>query len=159
MNIKILVLIAVILILILNYKRILAFIEYYQEQRTIEFKKRTGLDLHSLIRISARPKYFLFGLEMYLFPKPVFYFDKENLYRIQLNEPVIKHDISTIIEVRRTNIVINERRVWKIIINDSGGKISYKVRSNYDKFDWFLDKIKKNPNAIVDSKHVWGIFE
>jgi len=159
MNIKIIILLVILAILIFNYKRILSYIEYIKEQRAIEFKKRTGLDLHSLIRISARPKYFLFGLEMYLFPKPVFYFDKENLYRIQLNEPVIKHDISTIIEVRRTNIVINERRVWKIIVNDSGGKISYKVRSNYDKFDWFLDKIKKNPNAIVDSKHVWGIFE
>ena len=159
MNIKIIVLLAVIIILILNYKRILSLIKYFQEQRAIKFKRRTGLDLFSVTRISARPKNFLFGLEMYLFPKPVFYFDEENLYRIKLKEPVIKHDLSTINEVRRTNITINERRVWEIIINDSGKEINYRLRSNYNKFDLFLEKIKENPNAIVDSKYVWGIFE
>lgn len=159
MNIKILLLLALVIILILNYKRIVSFIEYRKEQRAIEFKKRTNLDLSKLARISARPNFFLFGLEMYLFSKPVFYFDESNLYRIQLNEPVIKHAISTISEVQRTNVMINERRVWKIIINDSGSQINYKVRSNYAKFDLFLEKIKENPNAIVDSKYVWQFFE
>ncbi|REG99650.1 hypothetical protein [Flavobacterium aquicola] len=159
MNIKTLVLLAVIIILILNYKRILSLIEHYQEQRAAKFKRRTGLDLFTLTRISARPKNFLFGLEMYIFPKPVFYFDDNNLYRIKLKEPIIKHALSTINEVRRTSITINERRVWEIIINDSGKQINYRLRSNYDKFDLFLEKIKENPNAIVDSKYVWGIFE
>lgn len=159
MNIKILLLLVLVIILILNYKRILSFVEYCEEQRASEFKKRTNLNLSTLTRISARPNFFLFGLEMYLFPKPVFYFDESNLYRIQLNEPVIKHAISTISEVRRTHIMINERRVWQIIINDSGSQINYKVRSNYGKFDLFLEKIKENPNAIVDSKYILGFFE
>ena len=55
--------------------------------------------------------------------------------------------------------MINERRVWKIIIKDSGSEISYKVRSNYNKFDLFLKKIKENPNAIVDSKYILGFFQ
>jgi hypothetical protein len=159
MNIKILLLLALVIILISNYKRILSFIEYCEEQRAIDFKKRTNLDLFTLTRISARPNFFLFGSEIYLFPKPVFYFDEDNLYRIKLKEPVIKHAISTITEVRRTHIMINERRVWKIIVNDSGSQINYRMRSNYSKFDLFLKKIKENPNAIVDSRYVWQFFE
>ena len=159
MNIKILLLLALVLILILNYKRILAFINYINEQRAIEFKKRTNLDLHTLTRISAFPPIILFGLENFVLNRSVFYFDENYLYKITRKDPVVQHRLSDITEVRRTRITINERRVWKIIINDSGNEISYKVRSNYNKFDLFSEKIKENPNAIVDSKYILGFFE
>lgn len=159
MNIKILLLLALVIILILNYKRILAFSNYIKEQRAIEFKKRTNLDLRTLSRISAFPPIIFFGLEHFFLNRSVLYFDENYLYKITRKDPVIQHLLSDITKVKRTNIMINERRVWKIIIKDSGSEISYKVRSNYDKFDLFLEKIKENPNAIVDSKYILGFFE
>lgn len=159
MNIKILLLLALVLILILNYKKILVFINYIKEQRAIEFKKRTNLDLHKLTRISAFPPIIFFGLEYFVLNRSVFYFDENYLYKITRKDPVIQHRLSDITEVKRTNIMINERRVWKIIINDSGSQVNYKVRSNYGNFDLFLEKIKENLNAIVDSKYILGFFE
>ena len=119
MNIKIVILIFVIIILILNYKRIIAFVNHIEEQRAIEFKKRTNLNLHELYRLSAPPALFLFGLEKHLFPKPVLYFDANNLYCITLNLPVAQHPLSSITEVQRTAVMINEKRVWKIFVKDN----------------------------------------
>ena len=79
MNIKLLILSTVIIILIFNYKRILSFIKYIKEQRAIEFKKRTNLNLFELNRLSAPHTLFFFGLGNYFFPKPVLYFDENNL--------------------------------------------------------------------------------
>ncbi|OOV13240.1 hypothetical protein [Flavobacterium sp. LM4] len=158
MNIKILVLIAVILILILNYKKILSYIEYIKEQRVIEFKKRTNLNLDELYRLSAPPALFLFGLEKRLFPKPVLYFDANNLYSITLNLPVVQHPLSSITEVQRTAVMINEKRVWKIFVKDNDKQRVYKFRT-YRNLNLFLEKVKENPNAIVDDRYILGIFE
>lgn len=158
MNIKIILLSAVIIILIFNYKRILSFIKYIKEQRAIEFKKRTNLNLFELNRLSAPHTLFFFGLGNYFFPKPVLYFDENNLYCITLNLPVIQHSLGSITEVKRTNIRINERRVWQIFITDNGRQASYKFRT-YRNLNLFLEKVKENPNAIVDNRYIWGIFE
>jgi hypothetical protein len=146
-----------ILILLLCTKRIQSWIEYFKRQRALEFKKRTNLDLYTLTRLSA-PAQFIWGLELFLFKRTVFYFDDNNLYITKSNDPVIKYALSTIIEVKRTNVMINDRRVWKIIIDNSGKQIIYKIRS-YRNFGLFLEKIKENPNAIVDDQYIWGIFE
>lgn len=158
MNIKILILSAVIIILLFNYKRILSFIEYIKEQRAIDFKKRTNLNLFELNRLSAPRTLFFFGLGNYFFPKPVLYFDENNLYCVTLNLPVIQHPLDSITEVKRTNIMINEKRVWKIFINDNGRQASYKFRT-YRNLNLFLEKVKENPNAIVYDRYIWGIFE
>ncbi|AWK05300.1 hypothetical protein HYN56_14070 [Flavobacterium crocinum] len=159
MNIKIIVVLALLVLAILNYKRILSFKDYIQEKRANEFKKRTNLDLSTLTRISARPVMILYGLEYFFLNRSVFYFDENYLYKITRKDPVVKHSLSKITEVRRTAVKINERRVWKIIINDAGKLIVYKMRSNYGSFDLFSERIKENPNAIVDDKRIWGIFE
>jgi hypothetical protein len=158
MNIKFYILLAVVIILLFNYKRIIAFVNDIKEQRAIEFKKRTNLNLNELYRLSAPPALFLFGLEKHLFPKPILYFDTNNLYCITLNLPVVQHPISSIIEVRRTNISINERRVWKIFVKDNNQQMVYKFRT-YRNLGLFLEKVKENPNAIVDDRYIWGIFE
>lgn len=158
MNIKILILIAVIIILLFNYKRILSYIEYIKEQRAIEFKKRTNLNLNELYRLSAPPIIFLFGLEKYIFPKPVLYFDEKNLYCITLNLPVIQYPLSCITEVKRTIVSINKRRVWQIFIDENNKKATYKFQT-YRNLNLFLEKVKENPNAIVDNRYIWGIFE
>ncbi|RKR08282.1 hypothetical protein C8C83_5519 [Flavobacterium sp. 90] len=150
-------LLSLILIFLLCNKRIQSSIEYVKKQRAIEFKKRTNLDLYTLTRLSA-PAPFNWGLETFLFKRNVFYFDNDNLYITKSNDPVTKYPLSIITEVRRTNVMINDRRVWKIIINNSGKQIIYKIRS-YRNFGVFLEKIKENPNASVDDQYIWGIFE
>nr|WP_199000112.1 hypothetical protein [Flavobacterium sp. ASV13] len=159
MNIKIILLLLATTIALLNYKRILALINYIQEQRAIEFKKRTNLDLHTLTRISASPVLILYGLEYYFLNRSVFYFDENYLYKITRKDPVVKHKLSDVIEVRRTLVTVNKRRVWKVIINELGQQTGYRMRSNFGNFDLFLEKISENPNAIVDSKYVWKFFE
>lgn len=158
MNIKIYILLAVVIILIFNYKRILSYIEHIKEQRAIEFKKRTHLNLNELYKLSAPPALYLFGLEEHLFPKPVLYFDANNLYCITLNLPVVQHPLSSITEVQRTAVTINERRVWKIFVKDNDKQMVYKFRT-YCNLNLFLEKVKENPNAIVDDRYIWGIFE
>lgn len=150
----ILAILVLIAILLLNYKKIQVIIDYIKEQIAIDFKKRTNLDWHKLNRLSA-PKSFIWGL---LFKSPVLYFDDTNLYITKSNDPVIKYSISTIIELRKTNVMINDRRVWKIIINDAGKQIIYKFRV-YSNFNLFLEKVSENPNAIVDERYIWKIFE
>ena len=103
----ILAILALIAILLLNYKKIQLFIDYIKEQIAIDFKKRTNLDWHKLNRLSAS-KSFIWGL---LFKSPVLYFDDTNLYITKSSDPVIKYSISTIIELRKTNVMINDRRV------------------------------------------------
>lgn len=153
----VLVFLSIVIIILLSYKKIQSWFEYFREQSAIDFKKRTNLDLYTLTRLSAPPP-FMWGLEKVLFRKPVFYFDADNLYIIKSNDSVIKYPLSTITEAKRTNIMINDRRVWKIIIDISGKQIIYKIR-NYRNFDLFLEKVKENPNAIVDDQYIWGIFE
>ena len=150
----ILAILALVAILLLNYKKIQLFIDFIKEQIAIDFKKRTTLDWYTLNRLSA-PKSFIWGL---LFKSPVLYFDDTNLYITKSNDPVIKYSISTIIELRKTNVMINDRRVWKIIINDAGKQIIYKFRV-YSNFNLFLEKVSENPNAIVDERYIWKIFE
>ena len=150
----ILAILALIAILLFNYKKVQLFIDYIKDQIAIDFKKRTNLDWHTLNRLSA-PKSFIWG---FLFKFPVLYFDENYLYITKSNDPVIKYPISTIIELRKTNMMINDRRVWKIIINDAGKQIIYKFRV-YSNFNLFLEKVSENPNAIVDERYIWKIFE
>jgi hypothetical protein len=158
MNIKIIILLAVIIILLLNYKRILSYIEYIKEQKAIEFKKRTNLNLDDLYKLSAPSTFLLFGFENNIFQKPVLYFDENNLYCITSNLPVVQHPLSSITEVQRTAVMINKRRVWKINIKDNDIHKAYKFRV-YRNLDLFLEKVKENPNSIVDDRYIWGIFE
>nr|WP_315239259.1 hypothetical protein [uncultured Flavobacterium sp.] len=158
MNIKIIILLVILAILLFNYKKILSYIEYIKEQRAIEFKKRTNLNLDELYKLSAPPALFLFGLEKHLFPKPILYFDANNLYCITLNLPVVQHSLLSITEVERTAVMINKRRVWKIFVKDNDKQMVYKFRT-YRNLNLFLEKVKENPNAIVDDRYIWGIFE
>lgn len=153
----VLIFLVLLIIFLLCYPKIQSWVDYYKEQRAIEFKKRTGLDLWSLYRLSA-PTPFFWGLEKFIFNTTIFYFDENNLCLIQSNEPVIKYPLSSITEARRTILTINKRRVWKIIINNSGQEVIYKMRP-YNNFNHFLEKIDENPNSIVDERYIWGIFE
>jgi hypothetical protein len=40
---------------------------------------------------------------------------------------VAKHRICDIVEVNETSIMINDRRIWKIVINNVDDKIIYKL--------------------------------
>ncbi|WP_170141403.1 hypothetical protein [Flavobacterium aquicola] len=55
--------------------------------------------------------------------------------------------------------MINDRRVWKIVINKEDDKIIYKLTTNdtlsNNNFNYFLDKVNENDNSIVDSDWLW----
>jgi len=148
---------ALIIILILNYKKIQLFIDYIKKQIATDFKKRTNLDWYTLKRLSA-PKPFIWGLEKFLFNTSVLYFDDNYLYITKSNDPVIKHALSTITELRRTSVMINDKRIWKITINNTGKQIIYKF-GIYRNFNLFQEKIRQNPDAIIDERYIWKIFE
>jgi hypothetical protein len=157
MELKYIFILLLITLLVFNIKRIFNYIENYKEQKEIDFKKRTNLDLWKLTKISGG--IFMFGLDKYFVNKSDFYFDDKNLYLINYNKPVIKHSISDIIEVSKTAISLNDRKVWKIIINDLNEKIVYKITTNdslsNSNFSMFLDKVNENSNSIVDSNFLW----
>jgi hypothetical protein len=45
----------------------------------------------------------------------------------KLKNQVAKHRICDIVEVNETSIMINDRRIWKIVINNVDDKIIYKL--------------------------------
>jgi hypothetical protein len=157
MELKYIFILSLITFLVFNIKRIFNYIENLKEQREVDFKKRTNLDLWKLTKISKGV--FMFGLDKYFVNKSDFYFDDKNLYLINYNKPVIKHSISDIIEVTKTSISLNDRMVWKIIVNDFNAKKVYKITTNdsfsNSNFNIFLDKVNKNSNSIVDSNWLW----
>jgi hypothetical protein len=149
-----------IFLLVYNIKRIVYYIKNYNEIEETLFKRRTNLDLTKLTKISNG--HFFFGLSEYLRAKSEFYYDKEYLYVISTKNQVIKHRISDIIEVGKTSIMINDRRIWKIVINnvdDVDDKIIYKLSTNdtlsNNNFNFFLDKVNENSNSIVDANWLW----
>lgn len=148
MDINIIIFLSLLIIALFNYKKILSFVDHLEEKRAIEFKNRTNLDLYALTRISAPPVLLFFGLENFFLNRSVFYFDENNLYKITRKDPVIQHKLSSIIEARKTSVMINERRVWKIIIKDSNKQMGYRITS-HNNFNLFLEKIS-------ESKHYYG---
>ena len=141
------------IILMLNYQRILQYFENCQEQKEIHFKERTNLDLWKLTKLS--PGITWFGSDQFHYTNPEFYFDDDFLYLIEYNNPVIKHKFSNIIEVTRTPYTLNDRRIWKIVINELDNQIVYKITTNHSltssNFTTFLDKVNENSDSIVDS--------
>lgn len=71
-------------------------------------------------------------------------------------DKVVKHSIGNIIEVTRTPYSQNDRRIWKIVINESDNQIIYKIVTNQslttNNFSLFLDKVNENSNSVVDSE-------
>lgn len=149
----ILVILVMVIILMLNSQHIYRYFDNVQEHKELDFKKRTNLDLYKLTKIS--PGVTWFGSRPYLYSYPEFYFDNDFLYRINYDQ-VTKHSIHDITEVSRTAYTINDRRIWRILINESGNQIEYKIATNQslmtDNFSSFLDKVNQNENAIVDSE-------
>ena len=92
---------------------------------------------------------FLYGLEYFFLNRPVFYFDENYFYKVTRKDPAVRHKLSDVIEVRKTNVMINNRRVWKVIIDELGQQTGYRMRSNFGDFDLFLEKIKENPRNFI----------
>jgi hypothetical protein len=54
--------------------------------------------------------------------------------------------------------MINKRRVWKIFVKNNDKQMVYKFRT-YRNLDLFLEKVKENPNALIEDRYILGIFE
>ena len=153
MTILIITLFVIVILLMLNTQRISNYLQNRQEQQEIDFKERTNLDLWKLIKLS--PGITWLGSDQFHFSKPEFYFDDAYLYLIDYNK-VVKHPIGNIIEVTRTPYSQNDRRIWKIVINEPKSQIIYKIVTNQslttNNFSLFLDKVKENSDSVVDSE-------
>ena len=145
MTILIITLFVIVILLMLNTQRISNYLQNRQEQQEIDFKERTNLDLWKLIKLS--PGITWLGSDQFHFSNPEFYFDDAYLYLIDYNK-VVKHPIGNIIEVTRTPYSQNDRRIWKIVINEPKSQIIYKIVTNQslttNNFSLFLDKVKEN---------------
>ena len=153
MTILIITLFVIFILLMLNTQRISNYLQNRQEQQEIDFKERTNLDLWKLIKLS--PGITWLGSDQFHFSNPEFYFDDAYLYLIDYNK-VVKHPIGNIIEVTRTPYSQNDRRIWKIVINEPKSQIIYKIVTNQslttNNFSLFLDKVKENSDSVVDSE-------
>ena len=148
MTILIITLFVIVILLMLNTQRISNYLQNRQEQQEIDFKERTNLDLWKLIKLS--PGITWLGSDQFHFSNPEFYFDDAYLYLIDYNK-VVKHPIGNIIEVTRTPYSQNDRRIWKIVINEPKSQIIYKIVTNQslttNNFSLFLDKVKENSDS------------
>ncbi len=72
-----------ICILLLNAKRISNYFENQEEQKEIDFKKRTNLDLWKLTKLS--PGITMFGSDQFHYTESEFYFDEDFLYLLEIN--------------------------------------------------------------------------
>ncbi len=115
-----------------------------------------------LNKISKRP--FLLGLERKVISNSDFYFDNENFYAINEKEntkTVFK--LAEIIELSKTSIKINNRRIWQVKVNQVNGKeITFRFAHNYtiwnNNFHLFYKKVKSiNPSAIKSKWNLWTI--
>ena len=153
MTILIITLFVIVILLMLNTQRISNYLQNRQEQQEIDFKERTNLDLWKLIKLS--PGITWLGSDQFHFSNPEFYFDDAYLYLIDYNK-VVKHPIGNIIEVTRTPYSQNDRRIWKIVINEPKSQIIYKIVTNQslttNNFSLFLDKVKENSDSVVDAE-------
>lgn len=143
----------IVIFLMLNSQRISLYVENRQEQKEIDFKKRTNLDLWKLTKLS--PGITWLGGDQFHYSNPEFYFDDAFLYLIDY-KTVIKHAIENITEVTRTSYTRNDRRIWKIVIKESDSQIVYKIATNHSlttsNFGNFLDKVNENKESVVDSE-------
>lgn len=153
MTILIIATFVIVIILMLNTQGISNYFQIRQEQQEIDFKERTNLDLWKLIKLS--PGITWLGSDQFHFSNPEFYFDDVYLYIIDYDK-VVKHPIGNIIEVTRTPYTQNDRRIWKIVINESDNQIIYKIVTNQslttNNFSLFLDKVNENSDSVVDSE-------
>lgn len=146
-----------IFLFVYNIKRMFYYFKNYNKIEETFFKRRTNLDLTKLTKISNG--HFFFGLAEYLRAKSEFYYNEEYLYVISTKNQVAKHRITNIVEVSKTSIMINNRRIWEIVINNVDDKIIYKLSTNdtlsNNNFNLFLDKVNANSNSIVDTNWLW----
>ena len=153
MTILIITLFVIVILLMLNTQRISNYLQNRQEQQEIDFKERTNLDLWKLIKLS--PGITWLGSDQFHFSNPEFYFDDAYLYLIDYKE-VVKRPIGNISEVTRTPYSQDDRRIWKIVINEPKSQIIYKIVTNQslttNNFSLFLDKVKENSDSVVDSE-------
>ncbi len=66
-----------------------------------------------------------------------------------------------IIEVSKTDVVINNVRIWKVIAQYDNKKVTFKLKQNYslwnNNFPDFLEELKKeNQNVILSKFNLWN---
>ncbi|MEO8774038.1 MAG: hypothetical protein ABI371_06890 [Gelidibacter sp.] len=116
-------------------------------------------ELEALKKISSRP--FFFGLEKKFISDDEFYFDDTNFYVITRESKKSVFRLTAIIEVGKTSIQINNRRIWEVRIKDENTKeLLFKFAHNYTfwnkNFPLFLEKVKGiNPAAIKSKWSLW----
>lgn len=141
------------IIALLNHQNISNYLNSRLEKKENDFKKRTGLDLWKLTKLYPETNWL--GNEQFTYSYPEFYFDDDFLYVIYSNY-VTKHKMANITEVSRTSFFQNDRRIWKIIIQEQDKRAEYKITINQSmtssNFSNFLDKVNENEKAIVDSE-------
>ena len=144
-----------IIVILPNIRQILSYYENLEEKNEADFKSRTGLDLWKLTKIY--PEETIIGSKHFFIIKPEsFYYDDDFFYKIRTDNTIIKHKISNIVEVTRTSFTRNDKRIWKIIINESDKKTEYKIpltiTLSNNNFADFLEKVNQNSDSVVDSE-------
>lgn len=127
-------------------------VHFKSENTEINYQYAVNSDLGYLKKISTRP--FLLGLENKLVSEDEFYFDEAYFYAINKDLQKAIFKLTDIIELKKTSIQINNRRLWSVKIKEGVDKeITFKFAHNYTfwnkNFIHFYEKIKLiNPSVI-----------
>ncbi len=157
----------IILILSLIFTTLLVRAIY--KKHLARFKPKNSEILYSnpqvlntqLKKISTRP--FLFGLESKFISNDEFYFDNENFYAINKKSGKAIFKLTDIIEISKTSLKINNRRLWQVKIKQENDKeVVFTFAHNYTiwnkNFSIFYERIKLiNPNAIKTKWDLWSM--
>ena len=90
-----------------------------------------------------------------------YYYDNGIFYKInEISQKSIAIPFTDIIEVSKTDVTINNVRIWKVIAQHDNKKVTYKFKHNYslwnNNFPDFLAELKReNPNAKISKFELW----
>jgi len=158
----------IFLLLVVNFAFSLFLIRAFYKKYIAGFKPKNNEityvnseDLNIKLRkISTRP--FLFGFENKFISEDDFYFDDENFYAVNKEFKKAIFKLTDIVEISKTSLQINNRRLWQVKINQQGTckEIVFKFAHNYTiwnkNFYLFYEKVKLiNPTAIKSKWSLW----
>ncbi|WP_428223862.1 hypothetical protein [Flavobacterium sp.] len=135
----------------------MTFFEELRNKKEEEFKQNTGLNLWELTDIEAHIA--SNTIETFVYSRDKAYFDDSNLYIIADSTVLASYELNSIKELTRTSYISNDKRIWKLVIDDTYKKQEFKLipfkNLTTVNFSLFLDKVAENEDSLVNSEFIF----
>ena len=98
-------------------------------------------------------------IETFVYSRDKAYFDDSNLYIIADSTVLASYELNSIKELTRTSYISNDKRIWKLVIDDTYKKQEFKLipfkNLTTVNFSLFLDKVAENEDSLVNSEFLF----